>query len=579
MSLQSLKTLSPELQRGLVLVLLTLLASCPPGLAQDPVMVVPLDGMSLEPAGSTAPATSAQGDSSPEAMQLLQEVLAGIQGTYVTPVSMDELVDAALQGVREQLDPHTKVLSPEEYQALRSRQGASVGIGVTLGITEGRTRIRTVLSGSPAERAGVMPGDQLLSVDGVAVDDRDLERTTALLRGSRGTTARLRCASPNEEARDIAVQRGTVTRDALSRREVQGGRIGCLQIRRFARGTAERVEAILAEWDEHDLAGVIIDLRDNPGGFIDEAARTADLFLPVGAGIVRTVGRLPEENGLMTSQRTPPCDLPPLALLVDSLTASSAEVFAGALKGRPGVVLLGEPTYGKRTVQRLIPLSNGGALKVTASVYITPADPEFEMQQDAEYGAIAPERREEADPTALVGLRGLRARGRRLEPDRLLGAAEGESSVGRLRELGLLQRFLGEPTMTAQDAAGPGFWSAAAAPGEPGGAAELEAWLRGCEGARGFDRWCARLRSRLRDWGYCADLPATPALRRTWVVDWAAERWGAQSAEQAELELDPWIRAATEALDSSRLSCEAAASAPAQRPAPAPVARRTAQPR
>ena len=154
----------------------------------------------------------------------------------------------------------------------------------------------------------------------------------------------------------------------------------------------------------------------------------------------------------------------------------------------------------------------------------------------------------------------------------MLGPDEDGAPVAHLETLGLLQRFVAETTMTEQDQVEPGFWSGL--PPSPAGdrPMEPEAWIRGCERARGFDRWCASL----REWRCGADIPATPALRRAWFVDWVAERWGEESAEQAELELDPWTRVAIESLDACRLSCEAATRAVAGRALPAQDARRRA---
>jgi carboxyl-terminal processing protease len=511
---------------------------------------------------SVPPGVPAQADSIEQAMRLLEEVFKGIQEAYVEPVSVNTLLEAAIKGVHERLDPHTRVLSAEEFQAVRSRQGAAVGIGITLGEDGGRARIRAIRPGSPAERAGLLPGDLLLAINGVSVSAAGLETTMELLRGTLGSVVRLSVASPEQTAREIDVQRETVTRDASTEQMLRGGRIGYLEIHRFARGVSDRVEATLTAWAAQGLDGVVIDLRDNPGGFIDEAARTADLLLPVGTGIVRTVGRLPEENGLIASRREPIAACPSVVLLVDSLTASSAEIFAGALKGQPGVTVLGEPTYGKRTVQRLVPLSNGGALKVTASFYCTPSDPGF-AGPSPERPAASGSTGGDADPAPgddPAGSGSPRGRGRRLQPDRCLPQLPDNDPTVRLEALGLLQRFTAETTQTAQDRAESSFWAGARPPGETG---DGLAWVRACERARGFDRWCGRLRSRLREWGWAEDLPASPALRRAWFVDWVSERWGADAGRQATLELDPWIGAAVESLAASELAAEASVPAAA----------------
>ncbi len=510
--------------------------------------------------GEARRADPAPGDSIDQALQLLREVFEGIHEAYVEPVSVEALLDAALAGLHERLDPHTKVLSAEEFQAVRSRQGTSVGVGISLAADGARARVRAVHPGSPAERAGLEPGDLLLAVDGTPVRAADLEAAAELLRGSLGSTVRLSVAAPGHAARDVTLQRETVSRDALAARRLGADRVGYLQIHRFARGTADRVEVTVGDWVLQEVEGLIIDLRENPGGFIDEAARTADLLLPVGADIVRTVGRLPEENSTLVSRRAPIAAHLPVVLLVDSLTASSAEVFAGALMGHPRVMVLGEPTYGKRTVQRLVPLSNGGALKVTASLYCTPSDPEFAASgAGAGRAACAAGAGAASEEQARVG--NLHTRGRRLEPDRRLDSPDPADPAARLIALGLLQRFEAESTLTAQDRAEQSFWSGPRPPAA--GGARSGDWTRACQEARGFDRWCARLRSRLREWGWGDELPATPALRRAWFADWVAERWGPEAGDLAAAELDPWIVAAVESLEALRPEAPASARAAA----------------
>lgn len=227
-------------------------------------------------------------DSIEAAIGVLREILLGIGDVYIDRVPIDQLLEAAVEGIRRRLDPHTKLLSLEEFERVRSQRETAV--------------------------------------DSVLIEE---------------------------------------------------GRVGYLRIRRFGRGCAATLERILITWSQRDLDGLVIDLRGNPGGFLSEGIEAADLLLPIGKEIVRTVGRLREEAGTAVSTREPLLLGVPRALLVDSLTASSAEIFAGALKASAGAVLLGEPTCGKRTVQRLRPISTGGALKVTSAYFRTPADPDF----------------------------------------------------------------------------------------------------------------------------------------------------------------------------------------------------------
>ncbi len=514
------------------------LTSTVPG--ADPPPPIPAGGFGADAAPSGPGA--AEADSIEAALDLLREVFAGIQEVYVEPVSVRFLLDAALEGLHEQLDPHTKVLTPAEFTALRSRDGASVGIGVTLDFSADEPRVVQVRPDSPAHEAGLRPGDRLVSIGGVPLNGLQGAQVVDHLRGPVGTLVRLETAPPGRSVRTLEIRRRLVTRDALSHRRLADGRLGYLEIRRFARGVSERIEQVLAEWSAEDLQGLVIDLRDNPGGFLDEAARSADLFLPLGAEIVRTVGRLPEENGVMVSRRLPLSDHT-LAILVDSLTASSAEVFAGALKGRSRVVLVGERSYGKRTVQRLRPLSGGGALKVTASFYQTPADAGDAVTTASPLGVAAPP----VAPAEISASESLPervgARGRRLQPDRIMERPPEEDPLVELQRSGLLQRFVQEETCTP---ASPGlaFWRRSQAPD-----ARCDARPHGDRSetrAPGFDRWCALLGDRLRQWGGAAAPPVSARLRAIWFADWVQECWGEEAGRRAQLELDPWVRAAAQ---------------------------------
>ena len=469
-------------------------------------------------------------DSLEAATTLLREVLQSVHEVYVDRIPVEELLEAALGGIEEHLDAYTRLLTPEEYRSLRSQTGAAVGIGLELDVSRPIPRVCEVATGSPAEAAGLRPGDQLIEIDGVATEDMDESDIKKFLRGQEGSRVMLKIASPREEARTLELTRTLVREAPVDTLRIKGNSIGYVRLRRFARNSSITLEAILRHWSAQGIEGLIIDLRGNPGGYLDEGIRAADLLLPTGRPIVKTIGRLAEENGSMDSERAPLLVGIPKAILVDSLTASTAEIFAGALKGCPDVEILGEATYGKRSIQRIRPLSSGGALKVTSAYFLTPAD------IDTDSGEPRPRSHgSQASGTLEVDPAGTSGRTERLQPDRVLADPRLGEPWSWIERAGLIARFLQEETLTTDDRAMMSFWS---------GDAERVDWSHPALPVGGYDRWSARLVESLARWGAVVDRPAggaTGPLRRYWLVDWAAERWGEDVAARARVELDPWV--------------------------------------
>jgi carboxyl-terminal processing protease len=493
-------------------------------------------------------------------IEVLREAFDGIREVYVEEVPAALLLEAAMEGVRSRLDPHTRLLSPEEFESLRSPHGREVGIGVILDFDDAYPLVREVRRGSPAAAAGLSPGDRLLSVNETSLAALDADTVHRLFRGPAGSQVKLFVASPGETSRALMVSRGYVNRAPIDTTLICGGRIGHLRLERFARGTAIRLEAILLGWAQRDLTGLIIDLRGNPGGYLDEAIDAADLLLPPGHEIVRTEGRLPEENGTWISRRPALCPCLPRVVLIDSLSASSAEVFAGALKGAPQTVLLGEPTYGKRSVQRVRPLRMGGGLKVTCARFSTAAD-----TLPSIYGPPAPSD-DPAGPLGAMGSAGFSGRaagaGACVRPDSLLARAVLPAGWEVAERRGLLARFAQEETLLGGDLEALPYWDRNAHQAVPA----LADWPAAAHVAPGFERWTQHLAACLARWdcplpgaggaGAAGQSTRAPGpsgageayLRTLWFVDWASERWGADVGEAVGLELDPWVQRARDVI-------------------------------
>ncbi len=524
------------------------------------------------------PLHSREGGEVDEAVERFREALLSVQRAFIEPVEADRLVDAALAGMRDHLDRHTHLLSPRDLESLQTASGRSVGLGADLDWDTAYPRIRDLYAGSPAERAGLRPADRLLTADGVDLASIGEEAAKALLKGHEGDTLTILALNPAGDLLRVTATFSRLDEPALEARRLHDGQLGYLLVRRFSRGVTGQIEAVLNRWTLDPPKALVIDLRDCPGGFLDEGIRAADLFLLPGSPISYTRGRLAGES--VTYRALTPARMPmlPVAVLVDSLTASSAELFAGALQGNGRAVLVGEPTYGKRTIQRIQPMSGGGAMKVTSAWFGTPADTTEGVRCDAPpclgsdalggFGSEAPGHSDSGVPSGVEGGPANEARrGLRLEPDRRLTRQVLPAPFESLRAEGLLQRFLGDQTLFletltpqspwrhAHPAAtldrlsvgvtpltGSSGWAPGGPPGgPPGGAPEFRTWL-------------GQLADRLAAWG-CSELasvgalddssrPIPAELHRFWMLDWAEERWGTAFSAELRLETDPWVTTA-----------------------------------
>jgi carboxyl-terminal processing protease len=325
-----------------------------------------------EPPESVSPAASPAVPL--EEIQRFVEVFRTVQRGYVEPLSDQALMEQGIRGLLLQLDAHSEYLSAEEAQAFAEEvAGRYDGIGVEVEQRpDGGLKIVAAIDGTPAARAGLRTGDVIVAVDGrsLAADGRPGSR---VLRGAAGTRIVLTVLRPGEALpRDIAVVRDRVDVRSVRSRWLEPG-YAYVRISHFDGETATALERQLrALQAEAALAGLVLDLRGNPGGLLNAAVESADGFLDGGL-IASTRGRLPQANAVY---RAGPGDWiggAPLVVLLDAGTASSAEVLAGALRDQRRGLLLGARSFGKGTVQTVIPLANGDELKLTTARYYTPS--------------------------------------------------------------------------------------------------------------------------------------------------------------------------------------------------------------
>lgn len=327
------------------------------------------DAPGLRDAGSV-------GDTLPwEDAELLAEVLERVKRDYVDSVDDHELMDNAIRGMVDALDPHSAFLDREEYDEIRmSTTGTYPGVGIEVAAETGGIKVLRPIEGSPAYRAGVQAGDLIVAIDGEELAG-DLDAAIRRMRGPAGsritlTLARTGAADPIE----VPLQRAHVSVHSVAQAMLEPG-YGYLRITHFSETTAVDVEHALEllEDDSGDpLRGLVIDLRNNPGGVLEAAVEVSDLFLDSGL-IVSAEGRNPDARFRMEATPGDALEGAGIVVLVNGASASAAEILAGALKDQRRAVLAGRTTYGKGSVQTVVPLSNGRAVKLTTSRYFTPS--------------------------------------------------------------------------------------------------------------------------------------------------------------------------------------------------------------
>jgi carboxyl-terminal processing protease len=318
------------------------------------------------PAASPAPRTAVQ--------SLLDEVTRHVKSEYVEPVTEDQLDLAAAEGMIASLDPHSAFLDAAEYEAMRvSTSGHYSGVGLEVAEQDGKVVVVTPIEGSPADKAGVHAGDVLLEIDGHAVEAARLEDAIERMRGFVGSKVHLVVSRAGEpEPLQFELARSDVHVRTV-RAEPLPGRYGYVRITHFNDATPRDLGRQLAQLQAaQPLAGLVLDLRGNPGGVLESAVGVADDFLDSGV-IVRAEGRTADSRFEMRASGGDLLHAAPLVVLVDRGSASGAEIVAGALRDHGRATLMGERTFGKGSVQTVVPLRDGLALKLTTSRYFTPS--------------------------------------------------------------------------------------------------------------------------------------------------------------------------------------------------------------
>ena len=318
-------------------------------------------------------------DSPYEQMQILARAMQLIRQDYVdeTKVSYKDLTYDALRGMLTALDPHSQFMDPEDFKSMQEDTRSEFGgLGVVLGQRNGILTVINPMEDSPGFAAGILPGDQILKINGQTTEKFTLQEAVEKLRGEVGEKVTLTINRPaTKEIQDYELTRAVIkvpsVKDAQILPSQGGARIGYVRITQFNEPTAEELSKALDQLEKKGLDALVLDLRYNPGGLLNSAVDVSGQFLPTNTMVAFTEGRTPTKE-YRTEARKGPQRKYPLAVLVNYASASGSEIVAGALKDLNRALLIGETTFGKGSVQSVIALPDGSAVRLTTAKYFTP---------------------------------------------------------------------------------------------------------------------------------------------------------------------------------------------------------------
>jgi carboxyl-terminal processing protease len=335
----------------------------------------------------------------------IAEVIDHIRREYVDAIDEEQLVSSAIDGILAELDKHSKYLNTSEYADIQiSAAGNYAGVGLDISVTDGSVTVVAPIKDSPAEGAGILAGDVVVSVDEIEINADDIDTAVSRMRGAPGTEVTVGVRREGQaDALSFALTRSMIHVTTVRGRYLGNG-VGYLKISGFSDSTGEDLAAAIDNIDavaDEPLTGVVVDLRNNPGGVLDAAVIVADVFLADGL-IVRGSGRAGDARFERHATRGDALESVDVVALVNAGSASASEIVAGALKAHGRAQLVGERTYGKASVQTVMPLTAGRAIKLTTSRYFTASgtsingrglEPDLVIRAD--------------DPEALFGSRGI----------------------------------------------------------------------------------------------------------------------------------------------------------------------------
>ena len=317
---------------------------------------------------------SANEESIYDKIDLFGEVLDKINKEYVEEVNQSDAMDAAINGVLQSLDPYSAYMSPELFKEMQTEtSGEFGGLGIEVGMEAGVVKVISPIDNSPAEQAGVKAGDYIVKINGVQVQGKTLTEAVELMRGPVGSPIEITIRRIGERKSYVFEIIREIIEVKSVKSELKNDKVGYIRLTSFNENSADQIKDIVKKFKkENNVDKYILDLRNNPGGLLSQAIRISDFFLNSGE-IVATKGRKSNENRKWFAKKGDIINGETLLVLINYGSASAAEIVAGALKDHKRAVIVGENSYGKGSVQSIIPLKNKGAIRLTISKYYLPS--------------------------------------------------------------------------------------------------------------------------------------------------------------------------------------------------------------
>ncbi len=307
-----------------------------------------------------------------DSLKRFSQVLDIVERHYVKETTSKELLDGAIKGMLEGLDPHSTFMTPDEYKEMQENtSGEFSGVGIEISSENGQVTVVSPIEDTPAFRAGILPGDIILAIDGEPTQELSLQEVVTLIRGPKGTVVELDILHADSNIPEtVSIIRDSIPLISVKVKELEDGYYW-LRITRFSERTTDELHEAIENSNLDKMKGIVLDMRNNPGGLVDEAVSVSDTFLSKGS-IVSIRGRDNTSLREYKSKKQSSDVTIPLVVLVNAGSASASEIVAGALRDHKRAVILGEKTFGKGSVQNIIPLSDGSGLKLTVALYYTP---------------------------------------------------------------------------------------------------------------------------------------------------------------------------------------------------------------
>jgi len=309
-----------------------------------------------------------------EKIDLFSEVLEKINNEYVDEVNQSEIMDSAINGLLQSLDPYSAYMDPKIFKEMQTEtKGEFGGLGIEVSMEAGVVKVISPIDDTPASKAGIKSGDYIVKVDDIQIQGKTLMEAVNIMRGPVGTNVDITIRRKGlKKAKNFTIKREIIEIKSVVSKFIDN-KVGYLRLRAFNENSSNQLKKEIKKLEkEKNLVGYIFDLRNNPGGLLSQAVKISDFFLDDGE-IVSTRGRKSRENRKFFAKKGDQIRGKPLLVLINNGSASAAEIVAGALQDHKRAILLGEKTYGKGSVQSIIPLENKGAIRLTISKYYLPS--------------------------------------------------------------------------------------------------------------------------------------------------------------------------------------------------------------